>query len=222
MSVNIGTANISKIRLTESVSPTTPGSGYGYLYAKTDGLYFKGDGGTEIGPLGGGRILIETKTPAGGTTATFSSIPATFKDLEIVLIGKLTAAVTAGSFSIRFNSDTTDANYRSAVGAIQAAGATNFYGGDYSSAIQLSAGSSPSNSAGIAKIWIPSYAGTTFNKLAMGTWTIRRDASSVYQMSTHFGLEWENTTAISRIDLIVDSGGGNFATGTEVRLYGYY
>lgn len=46
-------ANIEKIRIKEVASPSTPASGYGYVYAKTDGLYFKGDNGTEIGPLAG-------------------------------------------------------------------------------------------------------------------------------------------------------------------------
>lgn len=33
-------------------APTTPASGYGRIYCKSDGLYFVGDNGTEIGPLG--------------------------------------------------------------------------------------------------------------------------------------------------------------------------
>jgi hypothetical protein len=57
------TANIDRVRLKEQLSaPTTPDSGYGYLYIKSDGLYFKGDNGTEIGPFtvggtGGAAIL---------------------------------------------------------------------------------------------------------------------------------------------------------------------
>lgn len=60
MTKDIGVdANINRIRLAEQGSaPSSPASGYGYLYAKTDGLYYKGDNGTEIGPLaaGGGSI----------------------------------------------------------------------------------------------------------------------------------------------------------------------
>ena len=32
--------------------PSTPASGYGRIYAKSDGLYFIGDNGTEVGPFG--------------------------------------------------------------------------------------------------------------------------------------------------------------------------
>jgi hypothetical protein len=51
----ISSAEIDSIRLKEqATAPSTPASGYGQLYAKSDGLYFKGDNGTEIGPFGGG------------------------------------------------------------------------------------------------------------------------------------------------------------------------
>lgn len=35
----------------QGAAPTTPASGYGRIYCKSDGLYFVGDGGVEIGPL---------------------------------------------------------------------------------------------------------------------------------------------------------------------------
>lgn len=47
-------AEINKIRIKEVASPSTPASGYGYIYAKTTGLYFKGDNGVEIGPMSAG------------------------------------------------------------------------------------------------------------------------------------------------------------------------
>jgi len=44
-------AEINSIRLAEQASaPDTPASGYVQLYCKSDGVYFKGDNGTEIGP----------------------------------------------------------------------------------------------------------------------------------------------------------------------------
>lgn len=45
-------AEINSVRLKEQASaPDTPASGYGQLYCKSDGIYFKGDDGVEIGPL---------------------------------------------------------------------------------------------------------------------------------------------------------------------------
>ena len=48
---------INRVRLAEVASPSSPPSGYGYLYAKTNGLFFKGDNGTEVGPLTSGSSL---------------------------------------------------------------------------------------------------------------------------------------------------------------------
>lgn len=45
------------IEITEVAAPATPASGYGAIYAKTDGkIYFKNDGGTEYDLTGGGGV----------------------------------------------------------------------------------------------------------------------------------------------------------------------
>ncbi len=45
--------NIDWIQVQEQGgAPATPDSGYGRIYCKSDGLYFVGDDGVEIGPLG--------------------------------------------------------------------------------------------------------------------------------------------------------------------------
>lgn len=56
-------AVIDRIRLSEQVSdPSTPATGYGYLYIKSGGIYFMGDDGLVIGPLspstGGGTDVL--------------------------------------------------------------------------------------------------------------------------------------------------------------------
>lgn len=73
---NIGEANISKVRLAEQGSdPATPASGFGYVYIKTDGLYFIGDNGTVIGPLveAGGVKLDDWATPDDNTDLNAST-----------------------------------------------------------------------------------------------------------------------------------------------------
>jgi t-SNARE complex subunit (syntaxin) len=46
--VGTGTLGLDgKLRLDERATPATPPSGYGYLYAKTDGIYYIGDDGVE-------------------------------------------------------------------------------------------------------------------------------------------------------------------------------
>jgi hypothetical protein len=79
----IDAGEINSIRLKEQGSdPSTPASGYGQLYAKSDGLYFRGDGGTVVGPFGtsggaatyvGARVK-RTSNQTGVVTATWTSI----------------------------------------------------------------------------------------------------------------------------------------------------
>lgn len=60
MSVSIGSGNIAKIRLAEQGSdPSTPASGFGYVYEKSDGgLYFINDADVVVGPLAKSPTLV--------------------------------------------------------------------------------------------------------------------------------------------------------------------
>lgn len=49
---NLETDPLDTLYFNEASAPSTPASGTGVLYVKTDGIYFKGDDGTEVGPLG--------------------------------------------------------------------------------------------------------------------------------------------------------------------------
>jgi hypothetical protein len=48
----ISEAEINSVRMKEQgADPSTPSSGYGQIYIKTDGVYFIGDGGSATGPF---------------------------------------------------------------------------------------------------------------------------------------------------------------------------
>ena len=226
MTREIGTtANITKIRLAESSAPSTPDSGYGYLYAKTDGLYYKGDDGTEIGPLaeagsGGGRTLISSQTPTGTGTVTFSSIPGTYSKLIIEVLARGTQAATNVAMDIVLNSDTTDANYRQiAVGwyASTTIGAGAAADNNVIEAFILAA-NAPADKATYCITEIPQYANTSFHKNIFHRSSKRVDSSSVYLHGNLTIMEWYNTAAITSIDLVLSA--GNFGTGSIINLYG--
>lgn len=63
--------------LEERTAPATPSTGDAVLYAKTDGLYYKKDDGTEIGPLdaSGASITLPLAVDEGGTGADLSLEP---------------------------------------------------------------------------------------------------------------------------------------------------
>lgn len=169
----------------------------------------------------GGRELLSEQTPTGTGTVTFGSIPATYKSLEIEIIARSTQAATNVDLNLQFNGDTTAGNYQYAYVNAYATGTTGGNGGASFAIIQtVSAGNSPAGSCGSIFIRIHNYAGTTFRKEALFTFTNRRDDVTVFQMSGSGGMEWENTAAINQV--VVSLSAGNYDTGSTLRLYGVY
>jgi hypothetical protein len=93
MSIISSTAEIDSIRLKESAAPSTPASGYGQLYEKTDGkLYFLNDAATEtcitdVAPNNAQFLTLATSssltvervfTPGIGLTATDGGAGSTY------------------------------------------------------------------------------------------------------------------------------------------------
>ena len=148
---------------------------------------------------------------------SFTSIPSTYKHLQIRYIARLTYAATAGNFLIRFNSDTGSnysAHYLEGDGA--AAGANAYTSIAYAYAPNVIAATSTANAFEAGVIDILDYQNTNKYK------TIRHlkgwDANGsgdVMLLSDN----WRSTSAIDTIT-ISNNGGWNFATGTQFALYG--
>lgn len=240
MSININTANISSIQLVEQGSdPATPAAGKRKIYVKSSGLYLIDDAGNamQIAPdvlgtanqllrvnsgatgvewAGVGRVLISEQTPTG-TTATFSSIPSTYTHLRIEYIARGDTAATNTGMLMYFNNDTTAGNYYSEIASATDTGITV---GEADSAQigNCAAASAAANDPGYGAIDVLYYKATTFNKSAQATSSSRRAAAQ--QNITTSTVYWENTAAITRIDIILAA--GNFIAGSTLRLYGVY
>ena len=154
-------------------------------------------------------IATTTLGSAAGSIS-FTSIPATYTDLRIILVAKRSTSSTGSIFELRFNSDT-NTNYST----------TRLYG-DGSSATSNQA----SNSSSGARIWaktdttnpvlcewdIFSYAGST-NKTTLGSGASDLNGSGI--ISKVVGL-WRDTSAITTVSIIAT----NMAAGTTATLYG--
>ena len=158
-------------------------------------------------------IASATGTGSSGTI-TFSSIPATYKHLEIRVIAFNT---TGGALTAQINSDT-GANYArhrlvgdgSTVAAAGTASTTNIYLAPQTANMD---GTNPL----VSILTITDYASTTKNK------TFRSFGGSDKNNTTGkieltSGL-WMNTAAITSISISGDSG-GNFTTNSTFALYG--
>jgi hypothetical protein len=158
----------------------------------------------------GGMTLINS----GGTTLTgasvsISSIPATYKNLQLIIRNFLPATDNKGIF-IRFNSDS---------GTRYAVSFTNAVAGQAFDRTQLDLGYANDNAVGTGLIAIDifDYANTTSMKMASGdVMTINETTTSQINIRRGF-YAYNQTTAISSISVFPET--GNFTSGTAF-LYG--
>jgi len=151
---------------------------------------------------------IATTTLGSNANITFSSIPATYTDLRIVIIG----SSSASSARLTFNNDT-GTNY-----------SYTWINGDGSTATSTRGTSLAYVQTGplrgaltytLLTIDIFSYAGST-NKTLL--WQFNNDQNGVGNVNSGVGL-WRSTSAITEINL-KGSGATGWLTGTTATLYG--
>lgn len=171
---------------------------------------------------GGGAVTAITKTTIAAPAAniTFSSIPATYNTLYLTLQGASATAAADDNLIMQVNGDTgTNYNYQQSyasngvLSALQAAAtASPVIGG-------VTASTGPANGAGIAKITIPNYAATTFQKMASIESGWLQGTGTAGLRYSGFAWYWTSTSAITSVTLKLGSG-SNFVTGTVAILYG--
>jgi len=164
----------------------------------------------------------EITVPAGGqATIDFTAIPATYKHLVVVIVGRADAAQTAQAGYLQFNGDTSAAYDRESIFTQANAGAPINYDQFATAmpeAFYLPAASAPAGESGSYAIEIPVYAGTAFNKTYNSRGQhIRAQSTGQYNIGEFAG-SWRNTAAINRVSLSLSA--GNFAAGTIATLYG--
>lgn len=149
--------------------------------------------------------LANTTLSSNVSTVTFGSIPNTYRDLVLVINGR-TPDGTNGAVRMRFNSDTTDANYSRVFmlgsGSGTQSAATNghfffdLYEGDPQTTI----------------FHIMDYSATDKHKTILGRW--QGQLSYVVASANR----WANTNAITTIQIAPNS--FNLQSGTTLSLYG--
>jgi hypothetical protein len=157
---------------------------------------------------------IATVTVTGATAATidFTSIPATYTDLCLLISARNDAGSTDGS--VYFNSDTTDANYSrrvlfgdgSSTGSAAVSNARFF---------QVVVSSATSNVFSNSFVYIPNYTGNTNKSLSAEGVNENNGTAAIAAMNA--GL-WNNSAAITAIKLQPTS--ANFVQYSSATLYG--
>lgn len=169
----------------------------------------------------------ESIATASGTgssrTITFSSIPSTFKHLQLRYIGKASDSATAAIYdiAIQFNSDT-GANY--AYHSLQGAGSSATASGG-ASANTVDILSIPNSVAALANMFgtgiidILDYASTSKNKTVKTMAGYDTNATSPPGRIGLYSGFWNSTSAITSISLTLPAG-SNWTTTSSFALYG--
>lgn len=161
--------------------------------------------------------LISSLTAGSGGSATFdfTSIPATYTDLHLVVTGRNTASGNDSRFSIQFNGSSSNLSQR----RLYENDGTNVVTDAPAGAIQptaLNQNNYTASTFASTEIYIPNYAGSNYKTLSLNAVTSNNSTNN-YAMFLA-GL-WSDTSAINQITLTPLSS-GNFAQYSTAYLYG--
>jgi hypothetical protein len=162
-------------------------------------------------------VAIATVTVGSGGAATisFSSIPATYTDLCLLLSFRAANSGSAGYdfyADMSFNGSTASASFRRLAGYITT---VNSDSGSRLYAASFLGSTGTSNTFGNAQVYIPNYAGSN-NKSYSSESAAETNSTNNYLDMTA-GL-WSNTAALTSITLTPSA--GNFAQYSTATLYG--
>ena len=166
-------------------------------------------------------IQTVTVGSGGSSSISFTSIPSTYKHLQIRYLARSTVAnVADGYVSLRFNGDTTNGNYYffhfldgNGSSAAAASGGTNtiVYGG------VCAGNNATANVFGGGVIDVLDYQNTFKYKVTRGLGGIDNNGSGVMRLASG---NWFNTAAINEITIGANAFGNSFTEYSQFALYG--
>ncbi len=167
------------------------------------------------GGAAGAYELIETVAGSGASSVSFTSIPSTYKHLQIRWTARGSNTGSLGIVLTTFNSDT-GANYTFHQLSGDGSSVTSAGSGGLSSArLGVYVGSNQTaNSFGFGVTDILDYSSTSKNKTVRSLSGVHTDADKIIRM---FSGLWASTSAISSLTI---SGGYNFSSASRFSLYG--
>src|SRR5258706_10755283 len=175
------------------------------------------------GPVGATTSVVLSDTlvgPGGQALITISPISQSYVDLWLYVTARTDSAAVAQNLSLRFNNDSA-ANYDYQRGD---ANATSLAASEAFAQTAAVLGALPGTTGADAtaalatSIYLPLYAGTTFQKTARSCGTLKIGTASSNLKISNWAMWWRSTAAITRIDLFPSA--GNFVQGSRIRLIG--
>jgi hypothetical protein len=170
----------------------------------------------------GGLVQIaKITTSASQATVDFTSIPATFTDLEVRYQARSNLSGATENVLLKFNNDATATNYTITQYTL-VVNATTTVGTVAAStsglvACSISAGTALASTAGDGRVTINNYSGTTFYKHMLGTCAYASTSGASQELILSTSGFWKNTAAITRLTFISPT---SFVNGSVFTLYG--
>jgi len=155
--------------------------------------------------------IATTTLGSAASSITFSSIPATYTDLRVVIVGQLSGN---GYYAFRFNSVSTN-TYSGTFLIGNGSAASSARIGAYSSGYLHYSGFIPTTQWTMATLDVMNYAGST-NKTCLTDYSGDINGSGSKELGVNL---WANTAAINSIIIRTD-GAGQYIAGTTATLYG--
>jgi hypothetical protein len=160
-------------------------------------------------------VLIEAKTLSSNTTSvTFSSIPDTYKELELRMSTRVTSGSDFANLKLALNGNTTDGDYLG--GYSQGSGTS--YTAQTTTARHAGVSSTSSNTANVfsvTKIFFPKYANTSWEKnYHLLSVSENNATNSCLQIGS---FSFASTSAINSIQIIFTA---DILTNSTFNLYG--
>lgn len=182
-------------------------------------VYWNGTAWVPVGQAARAWTVIDEKTP-NAATVDFTSIPATFRHLQIILTGRGNAAVTAANAFAQINADGgANYQYQYVQGNGATASASNASGGTNIACGSMPGTSAAASRAGTLELLFPDYRSTTFKKtiLTRGGFV---DLPGTGGWSAAFVHLWDSTAAINRVTISFNAIGTGWVNGTVATLLG--
>ena len=162
------------------------------------------------------KIASSTVGSGGAASITFSSIPSTYTDLQILLSARDTdSANNWYLLTLQLNTDTTNGNYSTRIlygfGSTAGSGTGNRQNTGY-----VTSNARTADTFGNLSLYLPNYAGSNNKSFSTDTVT-EGNGSTVEILGMYAGL-WSYNSEINQIILTLDV--GNFAQYSTATLYG--
>ena len=176
-------------------------------------------------PLAGGewQSIQDLIVNPAGPSISFSSIPQTFRTLQLVCQFRTAQAAVNDGVWFRINGDSgsnyDSYNFRTAGTTPTLTGVEDLATSYCKMSLVAAGASAPANVFGIVILTIPFYANTTGNKQIEGLCVNKWGTATGNLQVSHFNGNWRSNSAINSL-VFTAAAAANFAVGSRITLYG--